>query len=76
MQKKIDKRAIEKRLSGNYCLMNRKKTDKRGIGRRTSDNYCLMFRLFAERINAIENWKGNQKWRRQRHRIHWTQDID
>jgi hypothetical protein len=55
MQKKIDKRGIEKRLSGNYCLMNRKKTDKRGIGRRTSDNYCLMFRLFAERINAIEN---------------------
>jgi hypothetical protein len=56
--------------------MYRKKTEKRGIERRIAGNYCLMFRLFAEWINAIENRKGNQKWRRLRHRIHWTQDID
>jgi hypothetical protein len=35
---KTDKRGIERRLSGNYCLMYRKKTNKRGIKRRISGN--------------------------------------
>jgi hypothetical protein len=47
-RKKTDKRGVERRISGNYCLMYRKKTDTRGIERRISGNYCLMFRSFAE----------------------------
>ena len=37
---KTDKRGIERRISGNQCLMNRTKTDKRGIERRISGN-CI-----------------------------------
>ena len=38
-RKKTNKRGIERRLSGKYCLMYRKNTDKRRIERRISGSY-------------------------------------
>jgi hypothetical protein len=42
-RKNTDKRRIERRISGSYCLIYRKKTDKRWIERRIAGNYCLMY---------------------------------
>jgi hypothetical protein len=58
-QTKTDKRGIERRISGNYCLMNRKKTDKRGIERRLSGNYYLMYRKKTEKRGIERRLSGN-----------------
>jgi hypothetical protein len=41
---KTNKRGVERRISGNSCLMYKKKTDKRGIERRILGNYSLIYR--------------------------------